>query len=613
MLWTPRPYQQSAIDAVFDYWDAAADPVNELGGNPLIVIPTGGGKAGVLGTITRRLIDQYPGMRIINVTHSAELVGQNYEELIGMWDWAPAGVYQAQLGRRDTRQQILFCGIQSIWNKVDLLGEIDLVIIDEAHAVPRNDSTMYGKFLAAVRDGNPHARLLGLTATDYRLDSGRLTEGDDKLFDDVAYEVNIRELMDDGYLTPLTSKATQTALSTNGVKKTGGDFNAKALQAAVDKDELNRAIVAEAMSYGNKRRSWLGFASGVEHAHHLAEITREHGITSAVLDGTTPPGERKQMIADFKAMRIRCLWNCGVLTTGFNAPAVDMIIAARPTESAGLYVQIAGRGTRNCYASGMPLDTREQRLAAIAQGPKPNCLFLDFGGLVQRHGPVDMVTPRRPGKGGGDAPVKTCPPDKGGCSELVHASVMVCPECGYEWERHLSAKITKSAAVTPILSKSDAVWRKVDKRRFSRHEKFGGNPSVKVEYHCGSAIFPEWIAFESDKGRFIAERWWRKHGGAEPVPETVSEALKRAEAGELKPVEEIRIKAEGRYWRVDGQRFGGDATDEVDKPAPAEKWVFGGKSGPRLVPVDAGNLAGMTGRAKVLAKPLILPDEEVPF
>lgn len=604
MTWQPRPYQQCAIDATFEYWA-------EVGGNPLIVIPTGGGKAGVLGTIMRRLFDEYPGIRILNLTHSAELVGQNYEELLGMWNWAPAGVYQAALGRRDTHHPILFCGIQSVWNKVEQLcrqGIPDIVIVDEAHAVSRKGATMYGKFFAALRALNPDIRFLGLTATDYRLDSGRLTDGDDKLFDDVAYEVNLRELIDDGYLTPLVSKATQTALDTTGVSKRGGEFVAGALQAAVDKEELTRGIVDDIVSYGGERRSWLVFASGVEHAQHLCEEIRSRGYSADVLTGETDTGPRKRMIADFKSYKIRALVNCGVLTTGFNHPGVDLIAAARPTESAGLYVQIAGRGTRNVYAPGMPLATREQRLAAIAQGPKPNCLFLDFGGLVRRHGPIDMVTPRKPGKGGGDAPVKTCPQ----CFSLVHASVMQCPDCGHEWERQLSTKITKSAANTPILSKSEQVWRTVDKRKFSRHEKFNSAPSMRVDYYCGPTSFPEWQPVESETRRWAFEKWWRQNGGQEPAPETVTEALKRAGEGELNPVSEIRIEARGKYWDISGRRYGGEAEDAVEVPTPP--------------PAAAGNLSGFRARApqslsefraahdlKAPRQRVELLDEEVPF
>jgi DNA repair protein RadD len=550
-LWTPRYYQEDAINGTFDYWA-------EEGGSPLIVIPTGGGKAGVLGTIMRRLFDNWSDMRIVNLAHVAELVGQNYEELIGMWPWAPAGIYSAGLNRRDTRAQILFASIQSVWNKVEQLGAIDLLIIDEAHMVPRKDTTTYVKFIKRVLELNPDCRLLGLTATDYRLDSGRLTDGEDRLFDKIAYEISIRELIDEGYLTPLISKATATSLDVSGVGKRGGEFVAGQLQAAVDKEDLNRGIIDDIVRYGANRRSWLGFASGVEHAHHLAEETRSRGFSAAVLDGTTPDGERRQMIADFKAYRLRSLWNCGVLTTGFNHPGVDLIAAARPTESAGLYVQIAGRGTRNVYAPGMPLSTREERLAAIAAGPKPNCLFLDFGGLVRRHGPIDLVQPKRPGKGGGDAPVKECPE----CHSLVHASVMICGDCGYEWERQLSQKITRSASAGPIISKAEPVWKDVTRRSFFRHEKFGSPPSIRVEYSCNDVAHKEWIAVENEKAAGLVARWWKANGGQEPIPATVTEALERVP--ELKPVAQIRIEPDGKFFKITGRRMGGDAPDEVD-------------------------------------------------
>lgn len=566
--WTLRPYQRDAIDANYAYW-------RDEGGNPLTVLPTGTGKSGVAGTLTKELIRDFGDMRILNVTHVAELVEQNHAELMGMWSWAPAGVYSAGLGMRDLRAQILFAGIQSIHTKVQRLGTVDLLQVDEAHLIPRNSDTMYGRFIAALREANPDMRLMGLTATPYRTDSGRLDEkvvdrnGNETapMFDAIAYEYSIRTAIEEGYLTPLISKATATTLDTSGVGKRGGEFVAGALQAAVDKDELNRAIVDECMRYGHNRRSWLVFAAGVEHATHLRDEFRRRGISSEMVDGSTPPGDRKRIIHAFKHYQVKALVNCGVLTTGFNHPGVDLIAGARPTESTGLYVQIAGRGTRNIYAPGYDLSTQEGRLAAIANGPKPNCLFLDFGGLVRRHGPVDMVQPRKPGKGGGEAPTKTCPE----CFSLVHASKMECPDCGHTWERELSTKITKTAAVAPILSTGEAAWKEVSHRRFARHEKFGGKPSMRVDYvteaggnlsGAGGGCFKEWIAFENEKARGICSRWWKQHGGLEPVPDTVGAALLRA--GELRPVSEIRIEPEGKFWRITARRFAAEEAGNAD-------------------------------------------------
>lgn len=584
--WTLRPYQRAAIDGVYDYW-------REEGGNPLVVLPTGTGKSGVAATLKRELITDYRDMRILNVTHVAELVQQNFDELKGMWPWAPAGIYSAGLGMRDLRAQILFAGIQSIHKRVHRLGPVDLLMVDEAHLIPRKSGTMYGNFITALREANPDMRLMGLTATPYRLDSGRLDEGDDAMFDAIAFEYGLREAIDDGYLKPLISKATATALDTTGVAKRGGEFVAGALQEAVDKADLNRGIVDDIVRFGHNRRSWLVFAAGVEHAEHLRDEIRRRGYSAEMVDGNTPNHERRRIIEGFKSYQIRAVVNCGVLTTGFNHPGVDLIAAARPTESTGLYVQIAGRGTRPVYAPGHDLSTRDGRIAAIGAGPCPDCLFLDFGGLVRRHGPVDMVKPRTPGKGGGDAPVKACPK----CFSLVHASVMTCPDCGHEWERQLSDKITKSASIGPILSKGEATWREVARRRFSRHEKFGGKPSMRVDYLTDvggnltgvGATFKEWVPFEAERARFIAERWWKQHGGLMPVPDTTSEALRRA--GELRPVSSIRIEPEGRHWRITGRQFGapaGTGNDDEVTHADAFAASYGGGSrcGTSLHPFD---------------------------
>jgi DNA repair protein RadD len=489
---------------------------------------------------------------------------------------------------------------------------------------------MYGRFIAELRAANPDMRLLGLTATPYRTDSGRLDEGwtgrDGEeippMFDKVAYEYGIRTAIDDGYLKPLISKATASAIDTTGVGRQGGDFKQGALQAAADKDELNRAIVEEALAYGSTRRSWLVFATGKEHAAHLRDELKRRGVSAECITDDTTAADRRRFVAGFKSYQIRALVNCGVLTTGFNHPGVDLIVAARPTESAGLYVQIAGRGTRPVYATGQAPETREARLEAIANGPCPNCLFLDFGGLVRRHGPIDMVQPRKPGRGGGEAPTKTCPE----CFSIIHASVMTCPDCGFEFERQLSDKITRTAAVGPILSKGEAVWKAVQQRRFYRHEKFGSPASMRVEYACGgggilsaaTATFKEWIAFESEKAKRKAASWWRNNGGLEPIPATTSEALSRAR--ELSPVNEIRIEPDGKFWRITGRRNGDAAlgnNDQVDARSYQPSWAQAASDRAwqsKVAPPDPKAFA--TVRAWQKPAPAFDPfdlDDDVPF
>lgn len=522
-----RTYQQAALDGLFDYWQA--EP-----GNPLIDMATGTGKSLLMAAITERLITGWPDMRIVVVTHVAELIEQNYKELLGIWPFAPAGIYSAGLGRRDAYAQILFSGIQTVHGKAQQIGHVDVLLVDEAHLIPPKADTMYGKFIAALRVINPDMKIVGLTATPFRLGSGRLDEGDDRLFDKVIYTYGIADGIRDGFLSPLVSKATETGFDLTGVQKRGGDYVPGALQAAVDRDATTKAAVSEIVAYGRERRSWMAFCSGVEHAHHIRDEIRSRGISCETITGDTPKQERRRHIEDFKAGRIRCLTNNSVLTTGFNAPGVDLIAALRPTLSPSLYVQAVGRGTR---------------LAP----EKVNCLVLDFAGWVRTHGPVDDVRARKPGKGDGEAPVKVCP----ACHSIVHAAARECADCGHPFvfEEHPKHKATADAG--PILSSAQAEFRPVEWRKFRYHDKPGGVDSVRAEFSVGFIMHKLWLCPEH-KGfaKTKADRFWIDHGGALPCPKGVQEWLERA--GELRGTAEISIKPNGKYYEITGYRVAND-------------------------------------------------------
>jgi DNA repair protein RadD len=192
------------------------------------------------------------------------------------------------------------------------------------------------------------------------------------------------------------------------VHKRGGEYIEAELQAAVDTKDKNGKVVREIIKLGAERHSWLIFCAGVAHAHHVKEALTEQGIVAQCVTGETPSAERDKMLFDFKQGRIRALTNANVLTTGFDAPGIDLIAMLRPTMSPGLYVQMAGRGLR------------------IAEG-KTDCLVLDFAGVVEQHGPITAVNPP-PKKGDkvGEAPVKVCD----NCQEICGLSARVCPACG---------------------------------------------------------------------------------------------------------------------------------------------------------------------------------------
>jgi DNA repair protein RadD len=228
------------------------------------------------------------------------------------------------------------------------------------------------------------------------------------MFDDLLTPVSIEELIFKGYLSTLRSKVTRAKLDTSGVHKRGGEFIESELQAAVDTDDQNQAVVREVLNLSGERKAWLFFCAGVKHANHVAEVLREHGIAAECVTGETSKTDRARMLADFKAGRLRALTNANVLTTGFDYPDIDLVVMMRPTMSASLYVQMAGRGMR-------------------VKSHTDHCLVLDFAGVVETHGPITAVQPPKKGSSGdGEAPVKVC--DE--CGELVHISAMVCPACG---------------------------------------------------------------------------------------------------------------------------------------------------------------------------------------
>ena len=379
-------------------------------GHPCVVLPTGSGKSIVIADFCKTALDSWPTTRIVMLTATKELVQQNYNKIKMIWPNAPTGIYCAGLGRKEI-DQITFGSIQSLRKKAGLLGHVDIILIDECHNVSHRDQGGYRSLIAELTEINPHLRVIGYSATPFRLGHGLITDGD-ALFDDLIEPVSIMELIEQGYLAPLRSKLTEHELNASGVKKRGGEYIAKDLQDAINTDEQNRTAVSETIRLAGDRKAWLFFCAGVDHALAIRDILRENGINAETVTGDTPKAERDRILRDFQAGLIQAVTNCGVLTTGFDYPDIDLIAMLRPTESKGLYIQMAGRG---------------MRLKSHAD----HCLVLDFAGVVARHGPITSVSAESGAKGDskkeiGDPPSKACQL----CNEINPIGVRACVACG---------------------------------------------------------------------------------------------------------------------------------------------------------------------------------------
>ena len=465
-----RSYQREAIDSLLQYWEHKS-------GNPIICIPTGGGKALVIATFIKECIQAFPKTRFMMLTHVKELLEQNYMELLNEWREAPVGLYSAGLNKRQHTSQVTIAGIQSVYKKASIFGWQDIIIIDESHLLGEKDDGMYRKFIADLKQLNSAIKVVGLTATPYRLKQGLLTDGDNALFDDIVYDISIGQLIKEGYLCKLISKSSKNKVDLTSVSITNGDFNLGQMEKSFDNDNIIDSMLNEVYDLAGSRNKRLFFSSGIQHAHHIRDKIRLRGMDCEVVHGDMDDKDRKSILHRFKSNQLRDLVNYGVLTTGYNDPSLDCIVLARGTKSTGLYVQILGRGTRT-YAG------------------KENCLILDYGGNIDRHGPIDQIKikPKRNSDGKGEvqkAPVKICPK----CDSANNIAALSCEDCGHEFPEVIKHDAVASSA--PVMGEAvKPIEFEVDRWTMLRHQKEGKPDSVKIKYYSGFNYIQEWITIE---------------------------------------------------------------------------------------------------------------------
>jgi DNA repair protein RadD len=543
-----RPYQEAAVAAVYRHLAERED-------NPCVVIPTGGGKGVIVGKMCADVVERWNG-RILVLTHVKELVDQNATQAGRFLSPLLVGMHSAGLRRRDIDHPVIVAGIQSVYQKACDLGRFDIILVDEAHLLAPDGEGMYRTFLRDALVVNPRLRLVGLTATPFRLKDGPIC-APGNLLNHVCYEVGVKELIRDGFLSPLVSKAGKAKVDTAGLHVRGGEFVAEEVEHLMDAEDLVASACAEITEHTRERRACLVFASGVQHAEHVATtLAAATGAEIACIFGHTPDPERDRIIVRFKKGELRYLVNVAVLTTGFDAPHVDCVVLLRPTLSPGLFYQMVGRGFR------------------LSPG-KQDCMVLDFGGNVLRHGPVDALKIKAPGAGDGEAPAKECPQ----CQAVIAAGFATCPQCGFVFPPPEKDKHEREASSAGVLSgQVTTADFAVRDTFYAVHIKRGAPEAPKtlrVEYEIGlNAYKKEWVCFEhTGYARGKAAAWWRARCDL-PVPTTAAEACRLACAGALAAAERITVRSVADEdferimdWQL-GPRPAREPGDDAGEPAP---------------------------------------------
>ena len=393
-----RDYQTKAVKSVWDY-------LNDNIGNPVVWAPVGAGKSILMAEGMRQFSRFRHNGRVIMATTSSELVEQNLEKFKLLLPEADMGMYSASKNRKESAQ-FLFGSVQSLCRN-EYLETADLIMVDECHTISNKEGSQWDKFFKIVKNNNKDARVVGYTGTPWRLNDGKIY-GKNKFFENICYKIEMRHLLDQGYLCEVVSPPPSIKADLSNVNKTAGDFGGEGLFKSIE--EVTKRAVDDFCKRGENRSTWMIFAPSVRNAQYIQECVSKKGISCAIVTDKTTASERMRIIDDLRHFRLRSVVSVGTMTTGIDIPCVDMIVALRPTVSSSLVIQMIGRGMR------------------LYPG-KENCLLLDYAHWLEFHGPVDLIQPpEEKSKGSGEAPTKNCP----NCQTLIPVQFKQCPVCKNE-------------------------------------------------------------------------------------------------------------------------------------------------------------------------------------
>lgn len=376
-----RPYQDESVRRIEAEW--------QTNRSTLLVLPTGAGKTVTFAEVIRRAFPR----RALVLAHRRELVYQARDKIAAITSWRvdiEMGDSRADMGCMFGGPRVVVSTIQTQSSGGDGAGRMTrfdprlfgVVVVDEGH---HSTSPQWKRVLDWYTKGNPNIRVLGVTATPDRADEEALGQ----VYDTVAFDYEISDAIKDGWLVPVTQQMVHVeGLDFSLCRTTAGDLNGADLAKVMEYEENLHRIVAPSVEIIGTKRT-LVFASSVSHAERMAEMfNRSREGMAAWVCGETPEDERKRILDDFKSGRVQVVCNCAVLTEGFDNPAVEVVIMARPTKSRSLYAQMAGRALRPAESIAHELnnhESKEARRALIEASEKPSALIVDFVGNSGRH------------------------------------------------------------------------------------------------------------------------------------------------------------------------------------------------------------------------------------
>ena len=565
-----RPYQKAAVDATLRHFRKSRDPA-------VLVLPTGAGKSLIIAELAR-----IARGRVLVLAHVKELVEQNYRKFSAYG--LAAGIYSAGLNQKDSAHKVIFGSIQSVARADhNFFEDFSLVVIDECHRVSTESGTQYIEVLQKIRSGNSQICVLGLTATPFRLDSGWIYQYNyrgyicslqAKLFKRCIFELTLVEMIAQKYLTPpIQIDAPVASYDFSSLKLQSGSetFSLSEIEAILkDQARITPVIIQNIVELSSDRRGVIIFTASVRHAAEILNYLPPG--RSAMIVGDTPGEQRDSIIEQFKTQKLKYLVNVSVLTTGFDAPHVDLIAILRPTESVGLYQQIVGRGLRlfpgknDCLVldyTGVPHDIFRPQIqekkpiddAVVVEVRCPKCQAVNnFWGLVDQTGSVIEHF----GKACRAASEDPASGDLIPCG--FRYRYINCGRCGAENDLNASRCqqchdifVDDEAKIREAMSLKDAHVMRPDSMTLEKKIDKKGNARLEIRYHDLDGQFVSEVYFFSSESdaKVFHYNFCRMHNRRPEQRlkiESIDQAIKHESHFRL-PLFVIARK-QGQYWKI---------------------------------------------------------------
>jgi DNA repair protein RadD len=498
--------------------------------------------------------------------HKKELIKQfvntfeNFTEIpahdIGI---ACAGISQEMFIER----RIVIASVQTFVNQIGKYPGADMVVVDETHRVSHHEETQYKKVLTRLREYKPRHKVLGITATAYRLGHGmiygdRCRPGHENFFPELTHRITYKSLVQDGYLMPLkgyVSADRDTIEEIQGVRTSAGDYVMAAAGQVMSKHVESAVDAYEKYAIGHK--SIAVFACTISHAEALLNAFTSRGYDAVCVHSKMSSYDRDESLRLWHSGQVQFAISVNILVEGFDFPKLSCLIMCRPTKSPVVFIQAIGRILRK------------------AEG-KTEALLVDMTGNVKEFG-LDLANPcftiPKWVEGEGEMPEKVCPgelPDGQVCGARLHPAILECDNCGYQFSKEETNKVLGIMEEVEFVQLSPPEWQEVEHMHISEHVSKNGKILLRLRFELASYGYnyskqvSVWFCFSDYYDGYAVkkseERW--KLFSLAPFPQSVEEALLLEDSIQTPAKILCSLTEDGKYLNALDFDFIGDLLNE---------------------------------------------------